>query len=151
MLIFSFARSSKTPKLRKEAIFWLGRRASKRALDVISDTIYNEADAQVQKHALHALSQFENDTAVPLLITIATEHPSVDVRKRAIYILGDSGDTRAVEALVDMARGVPLTCHQRQKQADDKYEIRGSIVEACTQGGAEPRALVQHVVNAKAK
>jgi len=84
-------------ELKKQAMFWLGQRAGERSLKFLGDVIEkNEGDTEVQKQAVFAISQRQKDEAIPLLIRVAQTHPSLPVRKQAIFWLGQSGDERAV-------------------------------------------------------
>jgi HEAT repeat protein len=50
----------------------------------------------VRKKAVFALSQLPKDEGVPLLIGVARSHRSAEVRKQAMFWLGQSGDARAL-------------------------------------------------------
>ncbi|HYP25569.1 MAG TPA: HEAT repeat domain-containing protein [Blastocatellia bacterium] len=83
--------------LRKDAIFWLGQKAGERSLKALSDTVNrNDAETEVLKQAVFAISQRSKDESVPLLIQIAKTHANPVIRKDAMFWLGQSGDERAV-------------------------------------------------------
>jgi len=83
---------------RKKAIFWLGQKAGERSLNALKDTVDSaDADTEVQKQAVFAISQRPKDESVPLLIKIARTHANPAVRKQAIFWLGQTGDERAVD------------------------------------------------------
>jgi HEAT repeat protein len=83
---------------RKKAIFWLGQKAGERSLNALKDTIDSaDADTEVQKQAVFAISQRSKDESIPLLIKIARAHANPAVRKQAIFWLGQTGDERAVD------------------------------------------------------
>ena len=46
--------------------------------------------------AIFALSQLDDDAGVPILIDIVREDPDPNLKKKAIFWLGQSGDPRAV-------------------------------------------------------
>jgi HEAT repeat protein len=80
------------------AIHWIGERAGQRSLELLRDTVNgNDADTEVQRQAVHAISERPAEEAVPLLIKIARTHQNSEVRKMAIHWLGESGDPRAIE------------------------------------------------------
>ncbi|HJQ67936.1 MAG TPA: HEAT repeat domain-containing protein [Blastocatellia bacterium] len=84
-------------ELRKQALFWLGQKAGKRALEVLGKTVESaDAETEVQKHAVFAISQRPRDESIPLLIKIARTHAKPEVRKQAIFWLGQTGDERAL-------------------------------------------------------
>jgi HEAT repeat protein len=51
----------------------------------------------VLKQAVFAISQRDKDESVPLLIKIARTHSNPQVRKDAMFWLGQTGDERAVQ------------------------------------------------------
>ncbi|MFL6276752.1 MAG: HEAT repeat domain-containing protein [Blastocatellia bacterium] len=92
------AESDSDNDLKKQALFWIGQRAGQRSLDVLGKTVESEdADTDVQKQAVFAISQRPKDEAVPLLIKIAKTHAKPEVRKQAMFWLGQTGDPRALE------------------------------------------------------
>lgn len=85
-------------ELKKQAIFWLGQKAGKRSLDVLNRAMdSNDADTEVQKQVVFAISQRPKEESVPLLIKIAKTHAKPEVRKQAIFWLGQTDDERALE------------------------------------------------------
>jgi len=96
--LINVAESNTDRALKKEALFWLGQKAGQRALDALGKTVEsNDADTEVQKQAVFAISQRPKDEAVPLLIKIARTHAKPEVRKQAIFWLGQTGDERALQ------------------------------------------------------
>ena len=84
--------------MRKQALFWLGQRAGQRSLEVLGNVVEKtDDDTEVQKQAVFAISQRPRDEAVPVLIKIARTHPKAEVRKQAMFWLGQTGDERALE------------------------------------------------------
>jgi hypothetical protein len=51
----------------------------------------------VQKKAVFALSQLPKDEGVPKLIEVAETNRNVEVRKQAMFWLGQSNDPRALD------------------------------------------------------
>jgi HEAT repeat protein len=85
-------------EVRKQAIFWLGQKAGQRALEVLGNTVeQNDEDTEVQKQAVFAISQRKKDESVPMLIKIAKTHQKGEVRKQALFWLGQIDDERALE------------------------------------------------------
>ncbi|HLL14787.1 MAG TPA: HEAT repeat domain-containing protein [Pyrinomonadaceae bacterium] len=98
--LFAVARGDGNthPDLRRHAIHMIGERAGKRSLDLLRETVESSsAETQVQMQAVHAISERPAEESVPLLIKIARTHPNQQVRRRAIHVLGESGDPRALE------------------------------------------------------
>ncbi len=98
-LLIHLAKKGEPYKIQKEAIFWLGQKASDRCTESLKEIVYSKEKTEVQKQAVFALSEQHNITA---LIEIANTHPNPKVRKQAIFWLGDSGDERALDALIEM-------------------------------------------------
>jgi HEAT repeat protein len=97
--LFAVARGSEgNAELRRHAIHMIGERAGKRSLDLLRETVESSsAETQIQMQAVHAISERPADESVPLLIKVARTHPNQQVRRRAIHVLGESGDPRALE------------------------------------------------------
>jgi HEAT repeat protein len=98
--LFAVARggAGTNADLRRHAIHMIGERAGKRSLDLLRETVESSsAETQVQMQAVHAISERPAEESVPLLIKIARTHTNQQVRRRAIRVLGESGDPRALE------------------------------------------------------
>ncbi len=96
--LIKVASNDSDREVRKQALFWLGQKAGQRSLDALSDAVSaDDGDTEVQKQAVFAISQRPRDEAVPLLIKIARSHPKKEVRKQAMFWLGQTGDERALE------------------------------------------------------
>ncbi|HEX4949284.1 MAG TPA: HEAT repeat domain-containing protein [Blastocatellia bacterium] len=95
--LINTASNEQDRELKKQAMFWLGQKAGERSLKFLGDVVEkNDGDVELQKQAIFAISQRQKNEAVPLLIRVAQTHPSLAVRKQAIFWLGQSGDERAV-------------------------------------------------------
>jgi hypothetical protein len=95
--LLQIARSSTLPsQVRANAVTWLGREVSRKASDDLN-ALTLDADSQVQRQAVIAMSRRADDEAVPALIRIAKEHPNSAVRSEAIRLLGQKKDPRVVD------------------------------------------------------
>lgn len=96
--LFTIARSQTVPTAtKKSAVFWLGQAAGEavtRGLDSLAEG--SDVDREVRESAVFALSQQRNDVGVPALISIARTNKDPDIRKKAIFWLGQSNDPRAL-------------------------------------------------------
>jgi HEAT repeat protein len=70
-----------------------GEAATKGLSDLVED---RTGDRDVREQAVFALSQRPHDEGVPALIRIARENPDPELRKKAIFWLGQSDDPRAL-------------------------------------------------------
>jgi hypothetical protein len=89
---------------RRQAVFWLGQAAGEaatRGLDSIV-TRGSDADLEVRKQAVFALSQRPADEGVPALIRIARTNREPQLRKTALFWLGQSEDPRALSLFEEL-------------------------------------------------
>ena len=86
-------------EVRKNAIFWLSQRRMI-DLDALS-SIYDQAkgDEEVQEQVLFVYSQRRESAAVDKLIAIARGDSNIEMRKKALFWLGQKNDPRA-QALI---------------------------------------------------
>jgi hypothetical protein len=86
-----------TRRTRRQAVFWLGQAAGEAATKGLTDLVEDRSgDRDVREQAVFALSQRPHDEGVPALIRIARENPDPELRKKAIFWLGQSDDPRAL-------------------------------------------------------
>jgi hypothetical protein len=98
--LIALARDAADSKVRSDALFWLGNRAGQEALRTITGAIENDPDTDVKKRAVFALTQMPD--GVPRLIDVARTNRNRDVRRQAMFWLGQSGDPRAVDFFAEI-------------------------------------------------
>jgi HEAT repeat protein len=87
-------------EFRKMAVARLGEIAGEQALGTLKQTATSsDADTELQKQAVTAISRRPAPESVPLLIQIARTHAKPEIRKHAFILLGRTGDPAAVEFL----------------------------------------------------
>jgi HEAT repeat protein len=87
-------------ELRKKAVAHLGEMAGEQALGTLTATAGRlDADTELQKQAVAAISRRPASESVPLLIKIAQTHAKPEVRKQALVLLGRTGDPSAINFL----------------------------------------------------
>jgi hypothetical protein len=93
------------PERRREAVFWLGQAAGAAAAQAL-DSIATDphGDREIRKQAVFALSQRTANQGVPALIRIARTNPDPELRKSALFWLGQSEDPRAVDLFEEILR-----------------------------------------------
>ena len=100
------ARSPAVPQeTRRQAVFWLGEAAgaaAARTLDSIAGD--STGDREVRKQAVFALSQRSGNEGVPALLRIARDNPDPELRKTALFWLGQSEDPRALALFEEILR-----------------------------------------------
>ena len=73
-------------------------------MKAIENAIQDDPEEEVKKKAVFALSQLPHDQAVPELIRVARTNRNAEVRKQAIFWLGQTRDPRAlafIEEILD--------------------------------------------------
>jgi hypothetical protein len=96
--LLRLARNEDRPReTRKQAVFWLGQAAGEAASAGL-DSLTNDAtvDREVQKQVVFALSQRPKDEGIPILLRVARTHRDPEVRRNAVFWLGQSNDPRAI-------------------------------------------------------
>ena len=101
--LLDIARTHPQAEIRKQAIFWLGQRGEVALLQQLEADAPDDAD--VLEQLVFAYAQLPGGEGVPRLIELATKHRNPEVRKQAIFWLGQSGDPRAAEVLLRLAKG----------------------------------------------
>jgi HEAT repeat protein len=90
------------PEMRKTALFWAGQSGvSVKDLAEVYDSASD--DVEVRKQVIFVLSQRKNDdAAVDKLLDIARKEPDRELRRQAIFWLGQSRDPRVVKLLEEI-------------------------------------------------
>jgi HEAT repeat protein len=91
------AKSGPTADARGQALFWLANRAGRLAAPAIRGAIEDDPEVKVKERAVFALSQLPRDEGIPLLIDVAKNNRSPQVRRKAMFWLGQSKDPRALK------------------------------------------------------
>jgi hypothetical protein len=98
-------RTDLAVETRRQAVFWLGQAAgaaAARGLDSL--TADESSDLEIRKQAVFALSQRPADEGVPALIHVARTSPSGELRKTALFWLGQSDDPRALAVFEEILK-----------------------------------------------
>jgi hypothetical protein len=96
--LLRLARDEARPKeIRTQSVFWLGQMAGESITQNLADLTGEAAvDREVRKQAVFALSQRPQRDGVPALIQIARTNRDPEIRKTALFWLGQSRDPRAL-------------------------------------------------------
>ena len=96
--LLEIARDRNVPEsTRKSAVFWVGQAAEDAATNGLAELVdASDEDREVQESAVFALSQRPRDEGVPVLLRVARTHRDPEIRRKAIFWLGQSGDPRAL-------------------------------------------------------
>jgi HEAT repeat protein len=88
-------------ELRKKALFWAGQ--SGVAISEIAQLYDRMSDSEMREAIIFALSQRQSDrTAIDKLFDIAKNEKDPELRKKAIFWLGQSHDPRVQQFLLDL-------------------------------------------------
>lgn len=98
--IVDVARNDRDEEVRGQALFWLAQTNSERAPKVLLAALDEDPSEEVRKKAIFAISQLDDST--PLLVRIVRERRDPDVRREALFWLGQSDDPRALDFLIDV-------------------------------------------------
>jgi hypothetical protein len=98
-------KPSVSSEVRRAAIFWLGQAAGAKAAQSL-DSIAGDQDGDraIRKQAVFALSQRRDNEGVPALLRIARSNSDPEVRKTALFWLGQSEDPRALTLFEEILR-----------------------------------------------
>jgi hypothetical protein len=104
--LLQLARSTHLPEERRRtAIFWLGQAAGTAVAGALDSIAEDESSGrEIRKHAVFALSQRSPDEAVPALIRIARTNRDPELRRTALFWLGQSEDPRALDLFEQILR-----------------------------------------------
>jgi HEAT repeats len=96
--LLRIARDDNRPRQTKQqALFWIGQAAAdKVSPPEMRDKRRGSDEEEIKKQAVFALSQRRKDESVPALIRVARENRDPEVRKSALFWLGQTGDSRAI-------------------------------------------------------
>lgn len=83
---------------RRGAVFWVSQAAGAAATQGLDDLVVdNSVDRDVREQAVFALSQRPRSEGVPALLRVARTNRDPQIRKKAMFWLGQSNDPRAIE------------------------------------------------------
>ncbi|MBK8247740.1 MAG: HEAT repeat domain-containing protein [Gemmatimonadetes bacterium] len=102
--LIRLARDESRPRrARTQAVFWLGQAAEAPATQGLKDLVGEAAmDREVREQAVFALSQRPRDEAIPALVNIVRTSKDPELRKKALFWLGQSGDKRAIDLIEEL-------------------------------------------------
>jgi HEAT repeat protein len=97
--LIKIARNPDLPReSRTQSVFWLGQAAGDAATANLNSLVLdNSVDREIREQAVFALSQRPRDEGVPALIAVAKTNKDPEIRKKALFWLGQSGDPRALD------------------------------------------------------
>jgi hypothetical protein len=102
--LIRIARNSDLPRgTRNQSVFWLGQAAGDAATANLNSLVVdNSVDREVREQAVFALSQRPRDEGIPALIAVARTNKDPEIRKKALFWLGQSHDPRALDLFEEL-------------------------------------------------
>ncbi len=102
--MLKIARNSDLPRsTRTQSVFWLGQAAGEAATANLNSIVLdNSVDREVRESAVFALSQRPREESVPALISVARTNKDPEIRKKALFWLGQSHDPRAIDLFEEL-------------------------------------------------
>ncbi len=102
--LIKVARNPDLPRsTRTQSVFWLGQAAGDVATANLNSLVLdNSVDREVREQAVFALSQRPRDEGVPALIAVARTNKDPEIRKKALFWLGQSHDPRALDLFEEL-------------------------------------------------
>ena len=92
--------TSEKLEMRKQALFWAGQGGV--SIEELTRLYANVSDRQMREQLVFVYSQRDEPAALDKLIEIAKKDPNPELRKRALFWLGQSDQARAVQAIQDI-------------------------------------------------
>ena len=102
--LIKIARNADLPRhTRTQSVFWVGQAAGEAATANLNSLVLdNSVDREVREQAVFALSQRPRDEGVPALIAVARTNKDPEIRKKALFWLGQSNDPRALDLFEEL-------------------------------------------------
>lgn len=103
--LLAVAKDGDRPRdVRSSATFWLSQSAGDRAAAGLQELL-DDPDRSVREQAVFALAQRPDAESVPALIRLARTHRDPNVRRRAVFWLGQKRDPRALAYFEEVLLG----------------------------------------------
>jgi len=96
--LLRLAKNESRPEdARRAAVFWLSMIAADVAVEELGELVNDaDGDLEIRKMALFGLSQLSDGHGVPALLDVARTNENREMRKQAIFWLGQTDDPRAI-------------------------------------------------------
>lgn len=99
------ARTADSVELRRFALIMLGQRDKPKAVGVLVQMYDSEKNETLKEGVVDGLGQMvDNKAALQKLMSIAKNEPSINLRKKAIFWIGQSRDPEALQFLADLLK-----------------------------------------------
>ena len=127
-ILLGVARNDPDPEVRSQAVFWLSQVNSPTAVAALDSILRSSKDPELQEKALFALSQQDSPKATQALRSYAMQESAPeDMREKAVFWLGQKGDTSSI--------GFLRTLYGRTSNADLKEKILFAVSQSDNKSG----------------
>ncbi len=109
-----FAAEGQPQRLRKRAVFWLGAARGDAGFEALTRLVASASDPGWRRELVFPISLSHRPEATDLLIRLARQDASVEVRKQAMFWLGQKAGARSVATLKDAVVNDPDTAAKKQ-------------------------------------
>ena len=108
-LLLQVARSDPDERIQSTAIYWIGqygknKSKSMETLVSLFDSLPSDRPRSLES-ILYAVASLGTDSAVDFLARVAKTHQNYDLRRNAVYYIGNIGGEKARAALYDILKG----------------------------------------------
>jgi len=91
---------TKSEKARNNAIFWISQSRAMNRVNLLEDVYKNSMDnSKIREQVMFALSQIHDPQSVTVLGNVVSSDPDIEVRKKAVFWLGQIRSPEAGQAL----------------------------------------------------
>jgi len=109
-------------EVQKDAIFWVGNSKDPRGLALLKDIYGRTNERELKEQVIFALTLSDSKDAVEELIRLAKSERNVEVKKNAIFWLGQKASQESVKTLKDLV-----------DEPNGEVEVKDSAVFAISQ------------------
>jgi hypothetical protein len=109
-------------EVQKDAIFWVGNSKDLRSLDLLKDIYGRTSERELKEQVVFALTLSDRKEAIQELIRLAKTERNVEVKKNAIFWLGQKASQESVKTLKDFV-----------DEPNEEIEVKDSAVFAISQ------------------
>jgi len=96
---------NKSEKARTSSIFWIGQTRAANRIALLEDIYKGSMDnSKIRQQVMFALSRTGEPQAVAIMGNVASTDPDIEVRKQAVFWLGQSKSPEANQALENLLR-----------------------------------------------
>lgn len=109
-------------EVRKDAVFWIGNSRDPRGLGLLKEVFRGAREQELKEQVVFALTLNDRQDSLAELIRIAKTEEDLEVRKNAIFWLGQKASQESIRTLTDFV-----------EKPDEEVEVKESAIFAISQ------------------